>query len=139
MDAEALGPALAALQRARLHWRGGTRRLRQGKIAPGLAALYDALTSAMDWYYAAPERRARVTAQELRDEGLEYAALVRSGVLDGGLDFAAFHREVHRLLDDELAPCDPAPLLAGVESALTQLGVLPFDEGTLPPEDPATL
>jgi len=73
MDARALGPERAALQRARLHVRGGKRRL-------------------------------QATTQEL--------------------------------LDDRAV--DAAGILEGVESVLTELGVLPFDERELPPEDPGT-
>jgi hypothetical protein len=40
-------------------------------------------------------------------------------------------------LQQELVGYD-ADLLAGIESVMTQLGVLPFDEASLPPEDPST-
>ncbi|MHB8835034.1 MAG: hypothetical protein ACYC9Y_04920 [Candidatus Methylomirabilia bacterium] len=33
---------------------------------------------------------------------------------------------------------DAAGVLEGLESVFAQLGVLPFDEGELPPEDPGT-
>lgn len=140
MDAEALGPEQAALQRARLHLRGGKRRLRQGKISSGIVTLYDTLTSAMEWFCASPERRlqARVTRDEIRDDRALYAALVRAGVLNGDFDFELFDRVVERALEKELPATEAAGILEGVESVLTQLGVLPFDEGQLPPEDPST-
>ncbi len=43
MDEGSLGPVEGPLMRARLHIRGGKRRLRQGKIAAAIATLYDAL------------------------------------------------------------------------------------------------
>jgi len=140
MDAAALGPERAALERARLHVRGARRRLRQGKASAGLAALYDALTSAMDWYLAAPERRAGVGARpgELREETGAWAALVRAGVLGATLDFGAFRALVLRGLDEELPPSAGTPFVPAVEAELERLGVLPFDEASLPPEDPAT-
>jgi len=140
MDAAALGPERADLQRARLHLRGGKRRLRQGKISAGIVTLYDALTSAMDWFCASPERRrlVRGAREVFADDRALYAALVRSGVLDGAFDFERFNRVVERALETELPPGDDSGILDGVQSVLTQLGVLPFDEGELPPEDPRT-
>jgi len=140
MDAEALGPERAALQRARLHVRGGKRRLRQGKISAGIATLADALTFAMEWFCASPERRSRVraSAQELLDDRALYAALVRSAVLSGTFDFDRFDRVLDRALETEIPAVDAAGLLEGVESVLSELGVLPFDESELPPEDPGT-
>ena len=140
MDAEALGPEQAALQRARLHLRGGRRRLRQGKISAGIATLFDALSFAMEWFCASPGRRARVqaTAAALLDDRTLYEALVRSGVLSGTFDFERFDRLLDRALESELPAADAAGILAGVESTLAELGVLPFDENELPPEDPGT-
>jgi len=141
MDAETLGPERAALQRSRLHLRGGRRRLRQGRISAGIAALYDALTSAIDWFCASAERRSRLrgTRLEFLNDRALYAALVRAAVLDGTFDFDRFDAVVDRALERGLPAADAAGILAGVESVLTQLGVLPFDEGELPPEDPGTL
>ena len=140
MDAEALGPEQAALQRARLHLRGGKRRLRQGKISAGIATLSDALSFAMEWFCASPGRRARVraSAQELSDDRALYAALVRSAVLSGTFNFDRFDRVLDRALETELPATDAAGSLEGVESVLSELGVLPFDEAELPPEDPGT-
>lgn len=142
MDPRALGPVEAALQRARLHLRGGRRRLRQGRVSGGVAALYDALTSAMEWYCAAPGRCPQPPPGErggYAEDRARYAALVRGGVLDGAFDFEGFVLLTWRALDGELAAGDASGLLAGVESVLARLGVLPFDEGGLPPEDPGTI
>ena len=140
MDSGALGPERAALQRARLHLRGGKRRLRQGRVSAGIVALYDALTSAMDWFCASPERyqRLHVARQGFPDDRAQYAALVLAEILDGGFDFDRFARVLERALEAELPPAAASGILEGVESVLTQLGVLPFDEGELPPEDPTT-
>ena len=140
MDAKALGPERAALQRARLHLRGGKRRLRQGKISAGIATLSDALSFAMEWFCASPERRSRVRASkaEFLDDRALYAALVRAGVLSGDFDFGRFDLVVDRALETELPAAEVTGILEGVESVLTQLGVLPFEENELPPEDPGT-
>lgn len=140
MDSEALGPERAALQRARLHLRGGRRRLRQGKTSAGVVAIYDALTSVMEWFCSFPDRRSRLRCAPevlLNDRSL-YAALVSAGILNGSFDFELFNRVVDRALVSEIPSDDASGILEGVESVFTQLGALPFDDEELPPEDPDT-
>jgi hypothetical protein len=133
MNAEALGPEAAALQRARLHLRGGKRRLRQGKVAAGLVTLYDALFSAMDWYFESSERRAKLLL-----EAGESAVLVRSGIIDGSFDFDAFDELIEKALERDDLECDWGEILRGIEAVMTRMGVMPFDDADLPPEDPRT-
>jgi hypothetical protein len=140
MDPDALGAEAAALQRARLHIRGGRRRLRQGKISAGLGTLYDALLSALEWYMASPDRRKNLPIQDddnLRDDRTVFALLVKAGVIDGRFDYGAFKDLV------EAAPYESSiygytEILDRVESVMARLGVMPFDESQLPPEDPST-
>ncbi len=141
MEEKKLGPVEGPLQRARLHIRGGKRRLRQGKAAAGIVTLYDALEGAMQSYASEPGRLALLGLRNDRDlfnDKLLYAALVRAGVIDGSFDFEAFDRLTERALNEELPGYDYTELLAGIESVMTQLGVMPFDETLLPPEDPTT-
>jgi hypothetical protein len=140
MDSDALGPEGAALQRARLHLRGGKRRLRQGKTSAGIVTIYDALTSAMEWFCASPDRRSRMRCapEDFLDDRSRYAALVSTGILSGTFDFDLFDLLVDRALESEISPEEAAGVLEAAESVLTQLGVLPFHESTLPPEDPGT-
>ena len=141
MNEDALGPVEGPFQRARLHMRGGKRRLRQGKIAAGIVTLYDALSSAMQWYLASPERRSKLVTtrdEDLLHDRTAYAVLVRSGVLDGRFDFDAFDRLTEQALIQEMPGYDYRGLLEGVENVMTRLGVMPFDEADLPPEDPST-
>lgn len=141
MDEETLGPMEGPRQRARLHIRGGKRRLRQGKISAGIATLYDALEAAMRSYVDDLEKKAKLDIKEgenLNDDKASYAVLVRSGVLDGTFDFGAFDRLAEKALNEEIPWFDYHELLAGIESVMTQLGVMPFDETSLPPEDPNT-
>jgi hypothetical protein len=121
--------------------RGGKRRLRQGKISAGIVTLYDALEAAMRSYVDDPEKRGGLDINEGEDlskEAMLYRLLVRSGVLDGKLDFYAFDNLTEKALSEELTVFDYRELLAGIESVMTQLGVMPFDESALPPEDPRT-
>lgn len=141
MDPDALGPEMAALQRARLHIRAGKRRLRQGKISAGIVTLYDALSYALSWYVHPPERREGLKVEEsedLRDEKTAFRVLTRSGVLDGTFDYPTFDRLLERALVEEIHGFDYADTVRGIESVMTQLGVMPFEESELPPEDPST-
>jgi hypothetical protein len=141
MDEGVLGPEAGPLQRARLHIRGGRRRLRQGKISAGIVTLYDALISALRWYIANPERRRALDIREgddLTDERTVFVILNRSRVLDGRFDYAEFDGIVEWAVDHEMPDYDYRTLLKGVEHVMTRLGVMPFDESELPPEDPST-
>lgn len=141
MDEKTLGPVEGPLQRARLHLRGGRRRLRQGKISAGVVTLYDALEGAMWSYIGEPARLAKLAignSEDLNNDKALYAVLVRAGVIDGKFDFDAFDRLTERALHEEMPTYDYAELLAGIESLMIQLGVMPFDETLLPPEDPKT-
>ena len=141
MNEQELGPVAGPLQRARLHLRGGKRRLRQGKVSAGIVTLYDALEGAMVSYAESPDTGPRLQfrpGERMHDSKVLYAVLIRSGVLDGSFDFDAFDGLTGQALQAELAPYDTRDLVSHIESVMTQLGVLPFDEAGLPPEDPGT-
>jgi hypothetical protein len=141
MNEEVLGPVAGPLMRAKLHIRGGRRRLREGKISAGIVTFYDALVSAMKWYIAQADKRKllRITEKDdLTDDRTMFEVLRRSGVIDGTLDFAAFDKLVEKALEEEMPGYDYKGLLTDLESVMLQLGVLPFDENDLPPEDPST-
>lgn len=130
-----------ALLRTRLHIRGGTRRLHQGKISAGIVTLYDALLFAMQWYIMSPERRKKAGLKEtdaVNNDRAVMEELKRGGVLTGQFDYDEFDRLVDRALLQEMPDFDFQEVLKEVESVMTQLGVMPFDEKALPPEDPAT-
>ena len=130
-----------AMMRARLHMRAGRRRLRQDKISSGIVTLYDALLFAMESYIMSLDRRKGLDIREgedLKDDKTLYGVLTRSGVLDGKFDYAAFDKVVEEQASGEMPGYDYRWILEGVESVMTQLGVMPFDEASLPPEDPNT-
>ncbi len=141
MDEAALGPVEGPLMRAKLHIRGGKRRLRQGKVAYGIITLYDALISAMQWYVSSPARRKKLRLSEsdnLNDDKTFFNRLSHSGVIDGTFDYEEFDRLVERSLQDAMSDFDYKKMLESYETCMTQLGVMPFDENELPPEDPLT-
>ncbi|MFI5293618.1 MAG: hypothetical protein ACHQ0Y_01155 [Thermodesulfovibrionales bacterium] len=130
-----------ALLRARLHIRAGRRRLRQGKISSGIVTLYDALLFAMESYIMSPQRREGLDIREgedLKNDRTLYTVLTRSGVLDGKFDYETFDKLIDKESPEEMPGYDYKWILEGVESVMTQLGVMPFDEAALPPEDPKT-
>jgi len=141
MNERKMGSVEGPLLRARLHMRGGKRRLRQGKISAGIVTLYDALEAAMQAYISDPVRKAGLSLRhgdDLNNERIVYTVLVRSRVLDGMFDFDEFDRLTERALREEMPEFDYRPILSGVENVMTRLGVMPFDEASLPAEDPAT-
>lgn len=127
------------LVRARLHLRSARRRLRQGKTPIGLSTLFDAFLAAIRWYVASPERRSGLDVLEgddMADESSVYELLIRSGVLDGRPDFKSFSNVVEDALDQRISNFDYSTTLSEVETVMTRLGVMPFDEDDLPPESP---
>lgn len=141
MDESALGPEAGPLQRAKLHIRGGKRRLRQGKIPEGIVTLYDALNAALEWYFASHERKSRLVIgkdDNLKDDKILYQILTRTGVLDGTFDYNAFNELIEEIVFRDFTGYDYEKVLKGIESVMTQLGVMPFDEKELPPEAPST-
>lgn len=129
------------LLRAKLHIRSGKRRLRQGKIAAGIVTIYDALVGALEWYFASPERRSKLIINDddnLKDEKTMYKILVRSGVIDGRFDFEEFvDKIVNKATYDEMQDYNYVTILKEIEHVMTQIGIMPFDENELPPEDPS--
>lgn len=141
IDENSLGSEAAALQRARLHIRGGKRRLSQGKVSLGIITLYDALVFALQWYIISPERRKMLQIDEadnLNDDKTVFAILMRSGVLDDTFDYEIFDELVNKSLEQDMSGYDYKGTIEVLESVMTQLGVMPFDENELPPEDPST-
>ncbi len=141
IDEDALGPVEGPLMRAKLHLRSGRRRFGRGKLPDGIVIVFDALCSAMQWYIAEPERRRRLIVKaddNLADDGNLYAVLVRSGVLDGTVDFGAVDALLTKALAGKIKKTDFdwRSFMTAMEHVFTQLGVLPFDEKTLPEETP---
>ncbi|MBI5695173.1 MAG: hypothetical protein HZC51_05435 [Nitrospirae bacterium] len=129
----------AELMRARLHVRAGHRRLRQGKAGTGISVMYDAFLASLRWYAASPERLAWLGLPE--GDGYDYErrvydALARAGLTEGGPDFGSFEELSERALEKDLAGLDYQPTIIQLEHFLTNIGVMPFDEDSLPPEAP---
>lgn len=138
---ESFESAEGALLRARLHLRGARRRLKQGKVAAGITTLYDALIFGLRFYFMIPEHRSRIDPGEeldLIEERVMIKALRKAGILDSAFDLDEFEELVDRAAWDEMADYDYRPLLITFESLMTRIEVMPFDEASLPQEDPST-
>jgi len=141
MDESAMRKDEAALLRAKLHLRGGRRRMRQKKYAAAIATLYDAVLSGIKWYILSFKGESAVQADEgiyLRTEQELFNSLVQAGVLDGIKEFENLDGLVDQALTGKVPPFDEDQVVTQVERWLTQLGVMPFNEEALPPEDPNT-
>lgn len=141
MEEKRLGPVEGPLQRARLHIRAGKRRLRQNKISAGIATLYDAVSAAMESYAAEQARRSGLRIRQgenIEDDKTLYTVLVRSGVIDGAFDFGAFDRLTEKALREQVNDYDYEQLITEIEKLMKQLQVLPFEEASLPAEEPGT-
>ena len=129
-----------ALQRARLHIRAGKRRLRQGKISAGLLTLSDALSFAMRFFLKSPAGQSVqvLPDDDITDDRVAFAVLKRAGILDERFDFDTFDRLIEEAMMKELPDFDYRKVLEDIEHVMGRLGVMPFDEQELPPEDPST-
>jgi hypothetical protein len=139
IDEYTMLPHEAALLRARLHIRSGMRRLRQGMLKEGLFTLYDSLYSGMRFYILSPENRDRFAGADgtqRTEEMALYKMLRHAGVVDGSFDFESFFALMEKLIDGVDVEINSTEALKGYDKLMTQLGVMPFDESALPPEDP---
>jgi hypothetical protein len=139
IDEYKMQPHEASLMRARLHVRSGMRRLRQGMLKEGLLTLYDALYSGMRFYILSPDNKDRfddATGMQRTEEMALHEMLRQAGVVDGSFDFESFFALMEQLLDGADVEINTKEALRGYDKIMTQLGVMPFDESALPPEDP---
>ena len=126
-----------ALMRSRLHLRGGKRRLQEGLSAAGLAALYDSLLFGM-WYYIVIHEQCEeigiTSSDALWDDAALYHNLAKAGSFDDPCAFNRLSLIVERALWQESFSLDAHAVFAEVEKMLTNLGVMPFNDSTLPAE-----
>ncbi len=138
IDYDNVSPAEALLLRTRFHIRGGKRRLRNGRISLGIVTLYDALVSAMQWYVSLPDNIIKLQINEndnLNDDSKVYELLNRAGVIDKRFNFNGLNDLVDLALKKDMSSFDYADFVLEVEYAMISLGVMPFDENELPPDD----
>ena len=132
--------AKAALLCARLCLRTGKRYLQEGLFTAAIAALYDAILFAMQYYVAEPTSHgyANISRDDLWDYAALYHKLAKAGVFDDPNAFNHLSLIVERSLWQGSFSFDANSILREVENLLSQLGVMPFNESILHGELVAT-
>lgn len=139
MDPGKMSRAEAARLRARLHWRGGCRRLRQGKTRLGIATLYDALLAGLRWYLLAnPAAAAGHQEEDLENDEYLFRQAERAGLPAAARDLSRLQGLLDQTLHNGLPCPDQEWFVDRVAELLTRITILPFAEASLPPEDPDT-
>lgn len=141
MDETRMSPSEAMQMRAKLHWRCGKRRVVEEKAPEGIATLYDALLSSIRWRLLTGhlDELGDGPEEKLEDDQLIISILRKSGVLGKEVDLTFIEQTTERALQGEDVSAASRRFLEQVQELLTALELLPFDESTLPPEDPNTL
>lgn len=139
MDESKMSKVEAQLMRCKLHWRCGVKRVREDQGTAGLATLYDALLSAMRWYILTNlgQELGANAEENLENERFVFALLRRAAILDSSFDLQFILDTVDRALMEEDVRSEQERALNLMQQFLTRLGVLPFDEAELPPEESA--
>lgn len=135
-----LKPDEAALLRSRLHLRCGRRRIREQKTADGIATLYDALLSGIRWLAMTNksiEKEWMLPTNEVSDDSY-LIGIIKNTAPEIGPDIEILKELTAQVLADRKPDYDADDLLRLIDRVMTRLGVLPFDENSLPPETPDT-
>ena len=140
MDESSMTKEDALLLRAKLHWRCGIRRSRENKTAAGIATLYDAMLSAMRWYILTSLRDEieKDVMENIENERYVFFLLRKAGLLPNSFDLNFIENIVDKALIEEDIENRKDQFIEQVKEVMIQIGVLPFDESELPPEDPST-
>jgi hypothetical protein len=135
----------ASLLRARLHVRGVRIRLSEGRKEDGVAALYDAMLSAMLTFFDSKESRTKLQIDnevDFNDDRALFIILQKSGIIHPSIsleDFDYLYQKMDEAIEEELTDFDEEQLISGFERIMTNLEVIPFDERELPEGEPVTL
>ena len=145
MDSDKMEPDQAALLRAKLHVRGGKRRISQGKIVSGICALHDALCSAIYRYFLSPHFKESLNLKDkncdFNNDLILFLVLKKSGIINESFreeDFNYLSQILDQALEEKIVEFDMDLYFDKFNNLMEQLGVLPFNENELPPEDPET-
>ena len=135
---ESLEGEKALLARARLHVKGSWRRFSEGMREDAIAALYDAVYSAMQRYLF-QNVSGKILKLEIGEDSSDdltlFKILKRSEVFDDSVsldDFMYIARTLDDALEDRLDRFDETLFIETASILLVQLGVLPFDVCELP-------
>ncbi|MGY5858700.1 MAG: hypothetical protein RTU63_04970 [Candidatus Thorarchaeota archaeon] len=117
------------LMRARLHVVGGFTRFSEGMIADAIAAIYDAISSAMQRFVildGVEHDLIRSDHDDVSDDEILFKVLHKSGIFDDSTtqeDFDFIERTLNDAIEDQLETFDETSFLEISLSLLNQLGV----------------
>jgi hypothetical protein len=124
---ESLEGIAMLLERVRLHVKGGMQRLKRGEEADAVAALYDAISSAMQ-RYTYPELANWIIVEDvdadLSDDHTLFQVLRKSGIINDAVlesDFSYIEETLDDALEDRLSDFDKEKFLDITNRLLTQL------------------
>jgi hypothetical protein len=134
---ESLDPAEASLLRARLHVRGANIRLERGQIADAVAAFYDAFSTAMELHLlTGPDELKQVT-----DDRSAFMILRSVGIIDSSTpmeEFDLLEDALERAIEGDVQEINMTRFLNTIEPLLERLGIIPFDNSSLPQAESVT-
>jgi hypothetical protein len=128
----------ALLMRARLHVRGGWIRFSEGRREDAIAAIYDALSSAMQrfLFQSVSGQAMKINKNEDPSNDLTlFTILKRSGIFDESVnldDFMYIYQTLDDALENRLSSFDETRFIEITNKLLVNLDVLPFDMSDLP-------
>jgi len=117
------------LMRARLHVEGGLTRFSDGMTADAIAAMYDAISSAMQRFVlldGVEYDLIRSEEDDASDDEILFRVLLRSGVFDDVTtqeDFDFIEQTLNDAFEDHLETFDETSFLEISMSILNQLGI----------------
>ncbi|MGY5880244.1 MAG: hypothetical protein RTV31_08335 [Candidatus Thorarchaeota archaeon] len=117
------------LMRARLHVRGGLDRFSQGMRVDAIAALYDAISSAMQRFVLLDGviHDLIINDDDVSDDQALFRVLLRSGVFDEVTtqeDYDFIGQTLEDAFENQLETFDETSFLEISESLLIQLGII---------------
>jgi len=126
---ESLEGAEELHMRAKLHTKGGLDRFSNGMTADAIAAIYDAISSAMQRYLLLEDAGCdiqRKAEDDISDDHMVFEILLRSGCFDENTtsgDFEFIEQVLDDALEDRLDSFDETSFLDVSMYILRQLGI----------------
>ena len=110
--------------------------LRQGKREAGIVTLGDALSAAIE--YALDLHAKALPSQPFDYEQTAFKALVSAGIISGRFSYEDFQLFVDEAIAGIVDANALPARIAALDALMTELGIMPFDEASLPHEAPET-
>ncbi len=131
---ESLRGEARLFMRARLHVEGSMKRLSEGQIEDAIAAMYDAISSAMQRYTYEGVRETMLEVHDgeaLSDDFVLFRVLKRSNIIDDSVDATDFEylsSILNEALEFQLDSLDLDRFLDLSRNLLTQMNIISTDE-----------